>query len=346
MKKTFLLVGVFAAPLLLVAASAASNDVCPTPDNAVLEINGSKLTLTDLERKDPQLLFAARSSYYEAQKKAIDGYVDQYLLDEQAKAENLTVDQLLDKHVNSTIAKDPSEEALRVYYEGVDTALPYEAVRPQIVESLRQRRIAKAKAAYMHSLRSKSQVAVLLAAPRAQIELKDAALRGPQTAPIVVVEYADYECPYCQQAQPQLDKLESAYRGKIAFVFKDMPLPMHAHAEKAAEATRCAEQQGKYWEYHDALFARKQLDDAGLKSAAHELKLDEGAFDKCLQSGATAAGIRTSSQEAQALGVQGTPTLFINGKPYSGALSFDKLQAAIEEELHKSAPAANELAKR
>ncbi|MBV9268437.1 MAG: DsbA family protein [Acidobacteriaceae bacterium] len=345
MKLTFLVAAALAAPLVILAADKPG-DVCAVTDSAVLEINGTKLSLADLEHKDPSLLFSARSTYYEAQRKAIDAFVDQYLLEQQAKTEGLTVAQLLEKHVNSTIAKDPSEEALHVYYEGVDTNQPYEAVRGQIVEALRQRRIAKAKAAYIQSLHNKAEIAVLLAAPRAQISLKDVDFRGPQNAQVTLVEYADYECPYCQQAQPALNKLEEAFKGKIAFVYKDMPLPMHAHAQKAAEASRCAEAQGKYWEYHDMLYANKQLDVPSLKTAARQLKLDEGKFDTCLDSGATVSSIKASSDEATALGVQGTPTIFINGRYYNGALTYDKLQAAVEEELRKTAEPSAQIAKR
>ncbi len=345
MKVSFLLTGVLAAPLFILAAEKPA-DVCPVPNTAVLEINGTKLTLADLEHQNPALFFSVQNNYHEAERKAIEAFVDDYLLEQQAKAEHLTVAQLLEKHVNSTIAKDPSEEALRVYYEGLDTTKAYEAVRGTIIEALHQRRIARAKAAYVQSLHNKSQIAVLLTAPRAQISLAKVDYRGPQTAPVKVVEYADYECPYCQQAQPALDKLEATYKGKIAFVFKDMPLPMHAHAQKAAEASRCAAEQGKYWEYHDLLFANKQLDVSALKDTAHELKLDQQAFNKCLDSGATVAEIKASSEEAEALGVQGTPTLFINGELYNGALSYDKLQAAIEEELHKTSTAPAQIAKR
>jgi protein-disulfide isomerase len=345
MNVKLLIAGMLLAPLL-VAAADSPGGVCPATDSAVLEINGTKLTLADLEHQNASLLFQARNSYYDAERKAIDGFIDDYLLEQQAKSESLTVAQLLDKHVTGTIAKDPSDEALRVYYEGLDTPQPFEAVRGQIVEALHQRRIARAKAAYIQTLHSKAEIAVLLTAPRADISLQNADYRGPQTALVTVVEYADYECPYCQQAQAALDKLEASYKGKLALVFKDMPLPMHAHAQKAAEASRCAEAQGKYWEYHDLLFTNKQLDISGLKDAARQLKLDEAAFDKCLASGATVPMIKASSEEAQALGVQGTPTLFINGRFYSGALSYEKLQAAIEEELHKTSTTSAQIAQR
>jgi thiol-disulfide isomerase/thioredoxin len=225
--------GVAIAPLSLFAADKPT-EVRTSLDAPVVEINGARMAISDLEHKNPAALFQARNSFYEAQKKAVDQFVDEYLLETQAKKEGLTVAQLLDKHVNSSIAKDPSEEALRVYFEGVDTAEPYESVRGKILESLRTRRAQKARAAYLQALHSQSTVAVLLAPPRAEISLKDTPIRGDAAAPVTLVEYADYECPYCQQVQPALEKLQQEYKGKLVFAYKDVPLPMHSHAEKAA----------------------------------------------------------------------------------------------------------------
>jgi hypothetical protein len=139
----------------------------------VAEIDGVKLTLADVERKTPSVLFQARNSYYEAQKKALEEFVDEYLLEREAQKENTTVAGLLERHVNARIAKDPPDEALSVYYEGLDTKEPFEAVKDKIVEHLRTKRIAKAKAAYVASLRSRANVAIKLAPPRAQVSLKN-----------------------------------------------------------------------------------------------------------------------------------------------------------------------------
>ena len=245
----------------------------------MVEIDGIKLTADDVERKLPGRLLQARATYYQTERKALDDFVEAYLLEREAKAENLTVEALLERHVNGAIAKDPGEETLRVYYELVETSGPYETIRPQILERIRQVRLAKAKANYVESLRAKASVAVLLPAPRAKVSLKDAAVRGPADAPVMLVEYADYECPYCQMVQPTLDKVLSEYKGKVALVFKDVPLSVHANAEKAAEAARCAESQGKFLEYHDLLFSSRLLEPARLKENARTLKLDTDAFD-------------------------------------------------------------------
>ena len=321
-------------------AFAASSATADTPDDTILaEVDGVKLTQADLDRGHPTILFQARNALYAAYRKATDQLVDDYVLERQAKKEGLTVDQLLEKHVNAKLPKDPSEEVLRVYYEGVDTQEPYETVRGQIIQALRERRLAKAKAAYITSLRSDARVIMRVGPPRAEISLKDVPLRGRPDAPITIVEFADYECPYCQNVQPEVNKVLAQFKDKVAFAFKDMPLPMHRNAEKAAEAAHCAGVQGKYWEYHDLLFSSKQVTLADLKNHARALKLDTNAFDQCLDSGSQAARIKSMFIEAQNYSLSGTPAFFINGRFFSGGMDYDTFRRIIEEELTRK-PAA------
>jgi protein-disulfide isomerase len=305
-------------------------------NSVIAEVDGTKLTLADFERRRPEALFQARNAFYETEKKAVEEFVDSYLLERQAQKENVTVAQLLERHVNSTIAKDPDDTALRVYYEGIDTNEPFEAVRGKILEILRQRRTAKAKSAYMQELRNEAKITIAVAPPRAQISLDNARVRGAVGAPLTLVEYADYECPYCQQMQPALLQLEADYKGKLAFAYKDVPLPMHPHAQKAAEAAQCAGVQNKYWEYHDLLWKTKALELNQLKSTAGQLMLDTKAFDKCLDSGDQLETVKASMDEAQRLGIQGTPSFFLNGRFFSGILTYTQLRQIVEEELKRT----------
>jgi protein-disulfide isomerase len=313
--------------------AAAFADEPSSNSAVVLEINGKKFTFSEFEQKRPAALFQARNTFYQSARKSAEEFVDSYLLEQQADAEHVTVAELLERHVNSVIEKDPPEDALRVYYEGVDTAEPYEAVRPQIVSHIRQKRLDKAKAEYLKTLHSQAKVAIRMSPPRASISLKDTPLRGPQDAPVTIIEYADYECPYCQQIQPVLEKLEAEYKGKVAFAYKDAPLPMHPHAQKAGEAARCAGAQGKYWEYHDLLFSSKALEIPQLKEGAATLKLDTQAFDKCLTSGEQEKAVKTQLAEAQTFQLQGTPSFFINGIFFSGSLTLEQFHTVIDDEL-------------
>ena len=335
------------------SAWAADGDVnssgaSPAPAITVpllVDIDGVKLSVIDYERKHPGGMFQARNIFYQAERKLVESYIDEYLLDREAQKENVSVAELLNRHVTSTIAKeDPPEPALRLYYEGVETTEPYEKVRDQIVAHIREVRLAKAKAAYLKSLHNQAKINVLFGQPRAQIEMKESPVRGRADAGVVVVEYADYECPYCQKAQLALDQMEAEYKGKIAFVYKDMPLPNHAHAQKAAEAAQCAGVQGKYWEYHDLLFKSKELDVAQLKEHARALQMDTASFDKCLDSGEKAEGVRGGYTEGVSLGLEGTPGFFINGRLFNGILTRDQLHLVIEDELAMAAARGKETA--
>jgi len=326
------------AAFLLAAASDGGKNSENEP--VWVEVNGTKITAAELEANHAAELFQARTNYYEAERKVIQDAVDQYLLQQQADKEGLTVAQLLERHVNAVIPKDPSEESLHVYYEGVDTTEPYEAVRGKIVDALRQRRLAKAKTAYLQSLRNQAQIVMRLPPPRAKVSMKDVAVRGPANARVTVLEFADYQCPVCQQVQPTLAKLETEFKDKIDFAYKDYPLNIHPDAEKAAEAAHCAGAQGKYWEYHDLMLATKETGLGALKNYADELKLDKAAFAACLDKGQMTEIVKEQNNEAVSLGFPGTPTILVNGRYVSGNITYDKLRAVVIEELSATEEAA------
>lgn len=332
----FLGLGLSAALMVLGSGRAlAQNDA-----NVVAEVGGEKLTAADLEREESAKLLQAQYVFYQAQSKALEDLVEKKLLEQKAKSENLTVDQLIDRDIKSQV-KDPTEDQMKVYYEGLGTDQPYEAVRGKILDKIRQVRTDRARAAYLADLRSQAHVIIALAPPTANVNMQNSNTRGSKDAPVMVVEFADYECPYCQKVAPDIKKLEGDYGSKIAITYKDFPLPMHSHAEKAAEAVRCAGKQGKFWEFHDALFSSKQLDVDQLKAEARTLSLDGAQFDKCLDSGDTAAAVGQDRQEGVQLGLSGTPSFFINGHFYSGALDYNSLHRIIDQQLAQaSKPAA------
>jgi protein-disulfide isomerase len=300
--------------------------------NVVADVGGVKITEADLEQEESSKLLQARYQYYVAQSKALDDLIDKKLLEQKAKSENLTVQQLLDREITSKI-QAPTEDQVKVYYEGLETDQPYEAVRDKILDKIRQVRTQKARTAYIQALRVQTNVMVSLAPPSANVNLANANTLGNQNAAVRLVEFADYECPYCQKVAPDVSKLTAEFGDKLAVTFKDFPLPMHAHAEKAAEAANCAAEQGKFWEYHDTLFRTKQLDVDQLKQHAENLHLDLQQFNKCLDSGAEAAVVQKQREEGVTLGLSGTPSFFINGHFFSGALDYAALHEIITRQL-------------
>jgi protein-disulfide isomerase len=328
-----------ALALLGVGGIAAQNNNNNDDESVVARVGGAKVTMADLEQEESARLLSAHYQYYQAETKALNDLIDKKLLEQKANSEHLTVEQLLDREVNSQV-KNPTEDQMRVYYEGVETDQPYEAVRDKILEKIRQLRTDKLRAAYLQTLRAETTVYIALAPPRANVEAQDPQMtEGPDKAPVTLVEFADYECPYCQKVASDVKKLADDFLDKVAFTYKDFPLPMHARAEKAAEAARCAAKQNKFWEFHDELFRSKELDIDQLKAQARALKLNSEQFDKCLDSGEEAAAVDRDRKEGTRLGINGTPSFFINGHYMSGALDYAALRQIVEQQL--AAPTQN-----
>ena len=329
---------VFTAALLgCMNLGAANNMTRQDGGEVVAEVAGHKISLSDLEQKKAARLLQARNELFIAERDALNQYIDEQVLEEKAKAEHLTVEQLLKRDVASHVT-DPTEDQLKVYYEGVDTKDPYDSVRDKIMAHIHDQRVSRARAEYVKNLRDQYAVRIMLSPPSAHVSLEGAAIQGPPSAAVTVVEFADYECPYCQQIHPEIKKLVQQYDGKITFAFKDCPLPMHRQAGKAAEAARCAGDQNKFWEYHDLLFekAGSRLDVPQLKEYARSLQLDSQAFDRCLDTGEKTAAVQKGFHDAKDLGISGTPSFFVNGHFVSGALKYDDLREMVDKELAAS----------
>lgn len=308
-----------------------------TDSTVVAEINGKKITAEDLEDKEAGKLLQAKYKYYLAERDALDQYIDEQLVEMQAKKEGVTPDELFKRHVSSNIP-EPTEDQLRFYYEGVQTDEPYESARSHIIDTVRQLRIKKAHDAYIAELRGQYGVVVELAQPSAHVDVGSAPRLGSETAPVQIIEFADYECPYCQQVNGDITRLREQFGTKVSVVYKDFPLPMHPLAAKAAEAAHCAGDQGKFWEYHDSLFETKRLQMSDLKEQAQKLNLDMTKFSQCLESGEQTANVKKDSQEGRRLGLQGTPSFFINGHFMSGSIGYMKLRETVLEELGATNP--------
>lgn len=295
-------------------------------------LNGQKITMADLLKDEGGKLLQIQYQAYLAQQKALDDLIENRLLAAEAKRQNITVEALLDREVNQKV-KDPAEDQLKIYYDDLNPKESYAELRDKILDRVRQRRIAKARADYVGTLRGKADVVVTLAPPVADFSIGGAPRLGPENAPIRLVEFADYQCPYCERMVPVIKKLREEYGDKISVYYKDLPLPMHAQAEKAAEAARCAGKEGKYWEYHDLLFSGAGLAVAQLKAFAGQLKLDQAKFDQCLDSGSEAKAVQSDYNEGKQLGLSGTPSFFLNGRFFSGAVDYSMLRDLVQQQL-------------
>jgi len=300
--------------------------------NVVAEIGGRAVTADELMEKEAGKLLQARYKYYLAERDALQHFIDDQLLDMQAKKESVSVDELLKRHVSVNV-QEPTEDQLRFYYEGVQTDEAYEIARPKIIDTIHQLRVNKARDAYITALRADYGVVIELNQPTGHVDVGDSPRLGSEKAPVQVIEFADYECPYCQKVNEDLARLREQFGNQVSVVYKDYPLPMHPLAARAAEAARCASLQGKFWEFHDSLFESKRLQVSDLKEQARTLKLDSARFDQCLDSSEQAAAVKKDVMEGQRLGLTGTPSFFINGHFMSGAIGYMKLRETVLQEL-------------
>jgi len=255
-------------------------------------------------------------------------------LTNEARRENLTVEKLLERQVKDRI-KIPTEAQLKFFYDTLDTNQSFDTLRQKISDRIAQTQEKKLLGNYVASLRVKENARILLQPPKFDIILGEAPISGSKDAPVTMVEFADFECPYCRQTEPNLQKLREQFPDKLRIVYKNFPLPMHSHAQKAAEAGLCAAEQGKFWPYHDKLMAQTppQLEVPQLKTLAASLKLDTASFDQCLDSGKEAATVSHDVEQGKTLGVEGTPSFFVNGYFLSGAVQYDKLRDLVEQQL-------------
>jgi len=317
-------------------AAAAAGDATPA-----VRIGDETVTLGELDAwiKDQLFQQETRSGesakLYEVRAQGAENLIAQRLLEAEAKKLGQEPDNLLEAEARKRTSV-PDEEVQR-FYEEHKTSFgerPMEEVNAQIRDHLERRRAPEAAREYVDSLREAAHVAVLLERPRTPVEAIGPA-RGPADAPVTIVEFSDYQCPFCRRAEPTVQEVLARYEGKVRFVFRHFPLDrIHPQARGASEAAACADQQGKFWEYHGALFAENaQLDRPGLDALAEKTGLGTAAFKLCMDERRTQALVEKDLEAGTAAGVSGTPAFFINGIPLRGALPAADFQRVIDEEL-------------
>jgi protein-disulfide isomerase len=334
--------GTLMAAALLAAPSCKSNKTAgpspsPAADQVVAEVDGQRITLAELDHKLVERMPQER--IFEMRRQVLDEMVAERLLEKEARARGVTAEQLtkteIEAKAQAVTEGDVQELFMRSGLAARGATL--EQYRPRIEQSLRAQRTADRRAAFSEELRAKAKVNVILQEPRVQITIPaDAPLLGPPTAPITLVEFLDYQCPYCHKVQGVVEQVMRQFPGKVRFVHRDFPLDeIHPDAMRAARAARCAGEQGKFWQYHKRLLTDPGHDDQNLRMKAAAEGLNEAKFQACLASDRYDAAIQQATAQGRELGVSGTPTFFINGRRLVGIRSAEDFVKVIEEELKR-----------
>jgi len=334
-------------PLILSILALAGVSAAQTNPGAAGVVNGETIT-------EDQVLKAAAADFQKLESsrpggtaprdrleilhKALDAIVEAKMIALEAARQQVTAQQIVDAEIESNVVV-PSDEEVAAVYEKNQARIP--GPRDEAIKQLRQQMAAQSRARFRDALlrRLKRQYGFrsYLEPLRTEVATAGHPSRGPATAPVTIVEFSDFECPFCYGLYPTLRMIERNYPEQVRIVYRQFPLShIHPRAQKAAEASLCAHDQGRFWEMHDSLFGfQEQLGVDALKQRAEEFKLDMATFNACLDSGSKADAIKKDMADAAQAGVTGTPTFFVNGRMMLGNQPYAEIRAIIEDELQR-----------
>lgn len=324
-------------------ARNADQLVRPLADDVViLEFKGGRITAKDVKDSVDSQIKQFADEIIDSYKKSAEQILLMKLLEEEAKAKGLSSPQELMSQVVQNI--EVSDEAVKKFIKenklekGIHdprTGQMRKVSDEEVKNFLQEQQKQSAQQNYFAELRSKANVRFKLEKPRIQVPASgNEPFFGSKNAKVVIHEFSDFQCPFCARAAEVVQQIKTEYGERVKIVFRHFPLSFHPEGNPAAVASLCAGKQGKFWEMHDLLFQNQSaLSSDNYKKWAKDLKLDEAAFNTCFDNKETQAAVDADMKVAETLGVNSTPTFFVNGKKVSGALPFSQFKAMIDEEL-------------
>jgi len=307
------------------------------PAVVLATVDGTAVTGGEFEERLKPFVFKLRREIFEAEMRAVDMKINQILLEAEARKRNITPENLFKAEIADKV-REPTEAELSKFYEDNKGRIQGDlaSLRADIASLLKNQQINRLESDFAQRLRAGTGLQIFLAEPEPPtqvISTDDDPARGDKTAPVTVVVFTDYECSSCAATHPIIDETLKGYGNRVRLVVRDFPLQIHASARKAAEAANAAHAQGKFFDYIAVLFRNQTaLDVNSLKKYASDLGLDRSRFDQALDSGQFAAEVSRDVSDGEAYGVEGTPTIFINGVRLRN-LTAEGVRAAIERAL-------------
>lgn len=335
------------APTPSVVEPPAPPTASVAPDSSAAEaplatLDGTPIFLHDLNSSINGRLYQLRLQQYRVLADGVRDYVFGQLQQREAEREKITRDELYKRNVTDKVA-EPSKEEVDALLKQYRAQLPTDEAqaRESVTRFLRSQKKNEREQAFRAELLAKANLTMLVEPPRVNVSVSatDPTL-GPANAPVTIVEFADFQCPFCQKVQATLARLRSEYGDKIRLVARQGPLPAHPQARPAAEAALCARDQGKFWPLHDWLFSNQdKLSPEAIKAEAAALGLDATKFATCVDTHAHAGEVEADLDAAARMGVTAMPAFFINGRLLQGAEPYAEFKRVIDDELARVARA-------
>ena len=308
----------------------------------VAEVDGDKISSQDLTEASGAQLARLEDQTYRLKKQKLQEMIENRLLTHEAHRRNISLESLINAEITSKVGDVTPQEIDKLYeLNKSQMRKPESEVEGQLRSLLRDQHLAARRHEFAKTLQASAKVTIYLDPPlpfRATVGV-DGPSRGAADALVTIVEFEDFQCPFCKKAQDTLQQVLLRYKDKVRVVHRDFPLQsLHPASWKAHEAGRCAEGQGKFWEYRDLLYKNAPAaNPEQLIAYASQLGLDSTDFRKCLDSSKFKAVVQRDEGEANRLGIQGTPAFFINGQLLSGAQPESEFARIIDDELNKRA---------
>lgn len=320
--------------------TGAGNDL----PEVLATIGDEKITLADVRARVGDDLSRVETQYLQTRSTLIDnalkGMLRERVIDAEAKKQGKSYEQLVEAEAG--IGINPSEEDIAAWYRdnpGRTGGRPLETISSQISDLLRSERRTAAEAQLQERLNKERKVAVNFHPFRLTFDNSNSPSLGKENAPVTLVEFSDFQCPFCTRFAPTLRQVNQKYGDQVRIVYRQYPIPsIHPFAFKASEASLCANDQGKFWELHDVMFANQsKLSVTDIKQHAGALGMDRKKFDTCLDTGRYVEQVQRDMAEGTRVGITGTPAVFINGVELKGgAVPFETVAAAIDQELRRT----------
>ena len=321
--------------VLLLATSSFSQ----TPDTVVAWVDKNEITQQQVDDSVSARIYPLQQQLYAIRKAALENLVVAKMLEREAAARGVSIEELRQQLTTGEIlvTRAQVEEAYAQNASFFAAMSPDEA-RERLRLDLENQERMKHYRAGLDALRRKWTVRINFAPPRFVTELDDGVspVNGASKPVVTIVEFSDFECPYCRAVQRTLKQVLETYADQVRLVFKHLPLEGHRNSLPAARAAYCAGEQDRFWQFHDALFGATELSPAVFTQIANELGLGLPKFQACVNSEQSRTVVVKDVETARLFGVESTPSFIVNGKLIKGALSFADFQKLIEQELKQT----------